>query len=167
MKLIKLLLICTVISAIIQSPAQAQSRPQFCQIHAGNISNYVSQSNLFNSSSPPTPYCPFLQNYQTYKVSEELIATPLFYTALPDGNIDAAFQLKGKYGNLVISDRDVVVQHIKYYRIGSYAQTLEFCLNGAFVLNQNSETYRIMELPLNAQLALGEASLGVIQEQTR
>ncbi|MBD2300052.1 hypothetical protein [Nostoc sp. FACHB-190] len=151
----------------IQSVAQAQSRPQFCQIYDGNLNQYVSGYNIDNLNQPtPTPYRPFIHNYQAYKITEQLIAKPLFYTALTDGNIVSAFQLKGIYGNLLITDKDVVVQHIKHSPINSYAEVLGLCINGSFVPPQKQEFYNIVDLPQNTQSALQEAHFGITTEQT-
>jgi hypothetical protein len=165
MKAVKSIFLGAVTFLTIQSTAYAQSKPGFCQIHAGNLSKYVSQYNMFNHSAP-TPYRPFIQNSRPYNVNKELIAKPLYYVGISDGTVGAAFQLKGKYGNRIIGNKDVVVQHIKYYPTGSYVQIVGFCINGTFAPVNKVETYTTLDLPLDTQSALQEASLGVVAERT-
>jgi len=118
MKIIKSGLIGLFAAITIQFAAQAQSNPQFCQIHSGNVGQYTSQYDIFNHTAQ-TPYRPFVQNSRVYKVTNDLIAMPLFYAripsnnaSIPDNSVGAAFELKGKYGNHVISNKEVAVQHI-------------------------------------------------------
>ncbi|MHC5716401.1 MAG: hypothetical protein ACYTXE_43640 [Nostoc sp.] len=165
MKAIKSILICAIASLTIQSTAQAQSKPEFCQIHAGNVNRYVSQSNIFNAP-PSTIYRPFIQNNHAYNVTKELVAKPLFYSALPSGNIVAAFQLEGKYGNALISDKDVVTQYITMDSLGMYFQILGLCVNGTFLASPKKEVYDFYKLPRDTQYALDEAKFGILQEQS-
>ena len=165
MKIIKSSLIYTVLatSLFIHPKALAQSTPQLCQIHNGNVGNYVSQYNVFNNSTP-TPYRPFIFNNQTYKVTQNLIATPLFYTSLSNNNFIAAFQLKGNYGNFVI-DKQVVTQLIKQNLSQQSVQVLGICVNGVFVPTPQ-QVFNFIDLPLKTKQALYEAQFGIIQEQT-
>jgi hypothetical protein len=140
MKAVKSILLSTVAFITIQSTAYAQSKPEFCQIHTGNLSKYVSQYNMFDHSAP-TPYRPFIQNSRPYNVNKELIAKPLYYVGISDGTVGAAFQLKGKYGNRIISNKDVVVQHIKYYPVSYVFQIVGFCINGTFIASQDNKSY--------------------------
>ncbi len=151
---------------IIKFAAQMQPQPQphFCKIHAGNLNQYVSEYNMFNGSAP-TPYRPFRINYRAYNVTEELIAKPLFYFALSDGNINAAFQLKGELGNNVIKDSDIIVQYIKYYSSKASFEIVGFCVNGTFASVPKPEVYYCIKLPLKTQLALQEAGSNVCAEQ--
>jgi hypothetical protein len=165
MKAVKSIVLGVVTFLTIQSTAYAQSKPGFCQIHAGNLSKYVSQYNMFDHSAP-TPYRPFIQNSRPYNVNKELIAKPLYYVGMSDGTIGAAFQLHGKYGNRIISKKDVVVQHIRYYPSSFVFQIAGFCVNGNFIANQDDKVYSDRQLPKDTYHALREASLGVTSEQT-
>lgn len=155
----------SVLIPFISIPAKAQNnRPDFCKIHAGNVSQYTSQYNMF-SQSANTPFRPFISNSATYNVNKQLIAKPLYYVAISDGSVGVAFQLAGRLGNQTIGKKDVVVQHIKHYPVSGYTQVVGYCVNGVFLPNQKTETYRTMDLPLNTQGALQEAALGIQQEQ--
>jgi hypothetical protein len=81
---------------------QAQARPEFCQINSSNLGQYVSQYNMFTKSAP-TGFRPFLINKYPHKINQELVATPLLYFPVSDGSVAIAFELKGKYGNNLIS----------------------------------------------------------------
>jgi hypothetical protein len=164
MKVIKTALICLFASITIQIPAKAQSSPEFCQIHAGNVSRYVSEYNLFEHYAR-TPYRSFLTNASVYKVDKQLIAKPLYYMTAPDGNVVAAFQFKGKYGDHVIGDKEVVVQLIKYYSLSSAFEIAGFCINGVFAPAPKVVTYSTADLPFNTLSALQEASISVSGEQ--
>ena len=165
MKPIKSTLICaiTITSLAIQSTAQAQSKPQICQIHSGNISQYVSEYNILNNSTP-TVYRPF-RNSQPYQINQQLAAQPLFYVGLPDGSIDAAFELKGRYGNLLIGNNDVVVQHLRTSPASSFVEIAGLCVNGTFVASQKNQAFDTINLPLQTYTALQEAIAGVTAEQ--
>lgn len=164
MKAIKSILICAIVSLTIQSTAQAQSQPEFCQINAGNVNRYVSEYDMFNHSSP-TIYRPFILSNHAYNITKELVATPLFYNALPSGNIVAAFQLKGKYGNVLISDKDVVTNYVTIDSLGMYFQILGVCVNGTFFASPKEEVYNFQKLPIDTQYVLNEAKFGILQEQ--
>lgn len=166
MKAIKSFLICAVAVTplVIQPTAQAQSKPEFCQIHSGNVSQYVSEYNPFNHSTP-TIYRPFIQNRQPYQITQELAAKPLFYVAISDGSIGAAFELKGRYGNLLIGNNDVVVQHLKFYPVNSYIEIAGLCVNGTFIASPKKQALPTINLPLQTQSALQEARFGISQEQ--
>lgn len=151
-------------SVVLQSTALAQSKTDFCQIYNGNLNQYVSQYNIFNSTAP-TQFRPFLQNYQAYKISKELIAQPLYYMGFSDGSIGTAFQLKGKLGNTVIGNKDIVVQHIHYYPMSSSFRVAGYCINGAFYPKDEEKARRINELPKYTFFALTEARLGLAEEQ--
>jgi hypothetical protein len=151
-------------SLILQSTVLAQSKTDFCQIYNGNLNQYVSQYDIFNHTAA-TQFRPFLQNYQAYKISNELIAQPLYYIGLSDGSIGTAFQLKGKLGNTVISNKDIVVQHINYYPMSSSFRIAGYCVNGAFYPATKEKIRSINELPEYTFLALAEARLGLTQEQ--
>jgi hypothetical protein len=84
---------------------------------------------------------------------------------MSNGNIAAAFQLKGKYGNDLIPDKDVVTQHIIISSTSSYSEILGFCVNGTFAASPKTITLDIYKLPLQTQSALQEAKLGISQEQ--
>lgn len=165
MKIIKSVFMCTVmvISITISSKAQAQNRPDFCQIHIGNLSQYASQYDMINHSAP-TPYRPFITNTRAYNINKELIAIPLYYFDLSNGNVGTAFQLKGKLGNLLIGNKDVVVQYIKYQPLSVTAEVIGVCVNGEFGTLQN-QVYNLFDLPFNTQRALREANFGITQEQ--
>jgi hypothetical protein len=166
MKTIKSILIftLTVVCLAIQSTAQAQSKPEFCKIHDGNLSRYVSQYDIFNLSTP-TPYRPLIQNNRSYQIANSLAAKPLFYTGNSNGNIVTAFQLKGVMGKLSIGDKDIVTQLIRHNTMGNYAQVVGYCINGVFITEQKPEAFYLSQLPLKTQLALEEAKLGSLQEQ--
>ena len=166
MKAIKSFLICAVAVTplVIQPTAQAQSKPEFCQIHNGNVNRYTSKYNLFDNSSN-TPIRPFVQNNRIYNINQDLSAKPLFYTAISNGNVVSAFELKGKLGKLFIGSRDVVTQYIVQNQIGTYAEILGHCINGVFIQSPQQEAYDIYKLPLETQSALQEAKFGISQER--
>ena len=167
MKAIKSILITIVTSLTIQSVvvAQTQSNPEFCQIHAGNVGQYVSQYNLFDNYTP-TPYRLFIRHSRVYNVNQELIAKPLYYMDAPGDTVVAAFQLKGKYGTQVIDNREIAVQIIRYYPITSTFQIVGFCVNGIFAPTQKVEAYDTRYLPLNTYSALQEANYSLVMERT-
>ncbi|WP_414589335.1 hypothetical protein [Scytonema sp. PCC 10023] len=166
MKAIKSFLFCaiTLLPLLIQPTAKAESRPEFCQIDDGNVTQYVSRYNMFDNSAP-TPLRPFLVNSRPYNVTKELAAKPLFYTALEDGSIVSAFQLRGVIGNVSIGKKDVVTQYIKHYEIGSYAEIIGHCINGVFVVPPKQEIYQTWKLPSDTQSTLQEATMGVLGER--
>lgn len=166
MKAINCLLICgisTIYFTASTSQAQAQTRPAFCQIHSGNVNRFVSQYNVFDKSSN-TPLRPFITNNRVYKINNNLSAKPLFYTAISNGNVVSAFELKGRLGKLSIGNRDVVTQHIVQNQTGSYVEILGHCVNGVFIEPQQQEVYNIYKLPLETQSALQEARYGISGE---
>lgn len=165
MKAIKSFLFCaiTLLPLAIQPTAKAESRPEFCQIHDGNVTQYVSRYNMFDNSAP-TPLRPFLVNSRPYNLTKELVAKPLFYAALEDGSIASAFQLRGVMGNVSIGEKDVVIQYTKHYQIGNHVELIGHCINGVFVTPQKQEVYEIWKLPSNTQSVLQEATMGVLGE---
>lgn len=167
MKAIRSVLLSIVTSLTIQSVAVAQTQynPEFCQIHAGNVGQYVSQYNFVDNYTP-TPYRLFVGHSRIYNVNQELIAKPLYYMDAPGDNVVAAFQLQGKYGDHVIDGREIAVQIIKYYPMTSSFQIVGFCVNGIFAPAQKVETYDTRNLPLSTLSALQEANYGLVMERT-
>ncbi|BAY80501.1 hypothetical protein NIES25_69890 (plasmid) [Nostoc linckia NIES-25] len=167
MKAIKSVLIAIVTSLTVQSlaVAQTQSNPEFCQIHAGNVGQYASQYYI-GSNYTPTPYRLFIGHSRAYKLDGELIAQPLYYMDAPSDTVAAAFQLKGKYGDRVIGDREITVQIIRYYPMSSTFEIVGFCVNGTFAPNQKLEAYDTRILPFNTLSALQEANIGLTMERT-
>lgn len=166
MRFIKSSCVCllTLASLAIQLPVKAQSKPEFCQIHAGNINRYVSQTNIF-SSSAPTPYRPFIQQNKSYEIGKNLYAQPLFYSAIPNGNIITVFQLEGYLGNVPIRNEDIVTQVMAYTQFGTDVQVIGICVNGIFIPNKKPEALYLYKLPSQTQRAIQEAKMGIMQEQ--
>lgn len=166
MKVIQSILFCAILTmsfSINNSHAQAQTNSSLCQIHIGNLSNYVSEYNMFTQSAR-THLRPFIIHHYAYKIEENLSAIPLFYTPLSDGSVLSVFQLTGSFGNLSIGSNDIVTQHIKQPSIGGYAEILGHCVNGTFIQMPKQHVTVTHKLPVNTQSALFEALSGVSNE---
>jgi hypothetical protein len=167
MKAINYLLICGISALFFTAntpQAQAQSRPELCKIHSGNVHNFTSSYNLFNQSTA-TPLRPFIQNNVAYKVDNNLIAKPIFYTLIDGGNTVSAFEIKGKFGDIYVGKRDIAIQYIVQNQTGSYAELIGMCLNGTFATPKKRFVLNMYELVPDTQSALQEARSGASAER--